>query len=437
MKLNKLLQWFITMLVVLTGFCAPLQASPHSDSMDQVAEDYIRLGLALREHDSQPSYYIGPPEIQQQVKQNLLSLDVITTELDRLQGRVGALPTPHSPLDRQRLEAMQERLLAMRVRLGIIRGKPPASFDDEVEQMYGVRIKRWTEAEFTQLIDQLEELIPGEGELSQRIEQFRNLFVIPVDKLEAVMGAALEECRQQTRARLTFIGPEQTQLQLVTDKPWVGFLHYLGQGNSLVLLNKDVPIHLERAIELGCHEAYPGHHAHATMIDHTLVQGYGWQEYTLIPLYGPQALIAEGVASYAEDLVFTPDERSDFEVNTLIPLAGLDASQMDIYNRYRAIAYQLRYAWGEVARRFLYEGMPRSEALAWLKKYGLETEETAIQRLNFISALRAYVVTYSHGRDLVKRYIEHHSQGDEATKWRLYQQLISTPVLPANIELEH
>ncbi|HBO1995410.1 TPA: hypothetical protein L4G24_001964 [Pseudomonas aeruginosa] len=421
-----------SVLAVTAGSVSAADTSA-TPSIDQVAETYVRLGLAFRQHDRLPSYYFGPKALQQEVEQNPLTLDQISQRLEQLQAELAALPATSDSLKQQRRRALAGRLKSMSGRIDIVQGVLPASFDAEVEQMYGVSVPRRTEQDFLALINKLEELIPGEGDLSERVARFRDKFVIPVDRLETVIGAALAECRKQTLEKINFPGPEQATLHLVTDKPWVGFLHYQGQGNSMVLLNKDVPIHLERAIELGCHEAYPGHHAHATMMDQVLVQQYGWQEYTLIPLFGPQAIIAEGVASYAEDLVFSEQERLQFETQTLLPLAGLDASQLAIYNRYREIKHELIYAWNEVARRYLYEGMNKDDAIKWLQKYGLETEATATQRLNFISSLRAYVVSYNYGRDLVREYIERESRGDEGLKWEIYQQLISNPVLPADL----
>ena len=60
---------------------------------------------------------------------------------------------------------------------------------------------------------------------------------------------------------------EAVSLNITEDKPWVGFTQFQGDGQSVIHINRDVPVHAERAIELGCHEAYPGHHYFATLVE--------------------------------------------------------------------------------------------------------------------------------------------------------------------------
>ncbi|NIV17481.1 MAG: hypothetical protein GWN47_03535, partial [Woeseiaceae bacterium] len=56
----------------------------------------------------------------------------------------------------------------------------------------------------------------------------------------------------------------------------------------------DLPIFIDRAVDLGCHEGYPGHHTFNVLLEKNLVTDRGWTEFTLYPLFSPQSLIAEG-----------------------------------------------------------------------------------------------------------------------------------------------
>lgn len=54
-------------------------------------------------------------------------------------------------------------------------------------------------------------------------------------------------------------------------------------------------------------------------------------EFSVFPLFSPQALIAEGSANYGIDLAFSDAERIDLEREVLFPLAGLDPSEAKKY----------------------------------------------------------------------------------------------------------
>lgn len=429
---------FRFVVICLCSWLAPLVQSEgisKVDSLDQIASDYVLLGLAVAKSDPVQHLYLGPEQWKEQVKDDPRSLAQLQTDLKILAQRLKALPAAGEPLTDLRSSLLEARIIASMTRAGILQGEPPTSFDEETRLMFGVVLPERTEASFVALAQELEQVIPGEGDLSERLARFREQFVIPPERLDTVMARALAECRGRTTQYLQLPEGESVKLNMTRDKPWVGFAEYHGGSHSTIHVNQDVPVHIERALELGCHEAYPGHHTHASMLQEELIHRRGWMEYAFIPLYGPQAVVAEGVASYAPFLVFTEIERAAFEKDVLLPLAGLDGAQFDRYSRYLAIKHELIYSWTEAARRYLYDGMSREETIQWLMKYGLETYETASQRLDFIAALRAYVLSYSHGMDLVKSFIEQEGGEVSSQRWSTFSYLLVTPLTPTEMSL--
>ena len=89
-------------------------------------------------------------------------------------------------------------------------------------------------------------------------------------------------------------------------------------------MNLDFPVPLDRAIDLACHEGYPGHHVYNALLEQALVHDRGWVEISMYPLFSPQSLIAEGSANYGIDMAFPSAERTAFERDSLFPLAGLE-----------------------------------------------------------------------------------------------------------------
>src|SRR4029077_1061160 len=122
---------------------------------------------------------------------------------------------------------------------------------------------------------------------------------------------------------------------------------------SLIQVNTDLPIYIDRAIDLACHEGYPGHHVYNSLLEKNLVKDRGWIEFSVYPLFSPQSLIAEGSANYGIDVAFPGSERITFERDVLFPAAGLNPARAAEYNEVQAVVDRLSYAGNEAARRYL------------------------------------------------------------------------------------
>src|SRR5437588_8060663 len=123
---------------------------------------------------------------------------------------------------------------------------------------------------------------------------------------------------------------ESFRVEYVTNKSWSGYNWYQGNFVSLIQVNTDLPIYIDRAIDLACHEGYPGHHVYNSLLEKNLVRDRGWVEFTVYPLFSPQSLIAEGTANFGREVAFlTKTARMKFEKEVLFPAAGIDASRAD------------------------------------------------------------------------------------------------------------
>ena len=195
---------------------------------------------------------------------------------------------------------------------------------------------------------------PDSGPLVERYDAWRRAFVIPREKLDAVFKAAIDACRAQTLKHVTL--PRQRVIHR-------RIRHRTSRGaattgtratiRSLIQVNTDLPIYIDRAIDLACHEGYPGHHVYNALLEQHLVKERGWLEFTVYPLFSPQSLIAEGTANFGIEVAFPGHERIDFERTTLFPLAGLDPARAAEYYEVQALVDELSYAGNEAARRYL------------------------------------------------------------------------------------
>jgi len=235
-------------------------------------------------------------------------------------------------------------------------------------------------------------LVAGGGPLLQRVDVFLGRPAIPSDKLTAVMQASIAECRRRTVEHIALSADEQFTLQLVTQQPWSGYSWYQGNATSLIQINTDLPVLISRAVDLSCHEGYPGHHVLNLLLEQRLARQRGWQEFTVYPLYSPMSLIAEGSANYGIELAFSDDEKQAFERDVLYPLAGLDPALAKLNTRAGLARSALSGARLTIARDYLDGCISRAEAVRQAQHYQLLSPERAEQSIGFTDKYRSYVI---------------------------------------------
>ncbi len=405
-------------------------------AMNRIAESYVKLALAVGQHDTDyVDAYSGPEEWKAAAERENKPLDAIRREATPLMAELARLGVSGQPeIIRLRREYLIKQMQAMITRVDMQEGVL-LPFDDESRALYDAVSPRHPESHYQELIDRLDAKLPGEGSVVDRYVRFKDAFVIPPDRLDAVFTAAIEEARRRTRQHLELPANESFVVEYVTDKPWSGYNWYKGNGHSLIEINTDLPIYIDRAVDLACHEGYPGHHVYNVLLEHHLAKGRGWVEFSIYPLFSPQSLISEGSANFGREVAFSPDERLAFERDVLFPLAGLDPQGVEAYYDVLDLAKELRYAGNEAARRYLDGEIDKEGAVDFLSRFSLMSTERAEQRVKFIDQYRSYVINYNLGEDLVKAYIEGRggTDADTAKRWEEFGRLLASPRLPSGL----
>jgi hypothetical protein len=397
-----------------------------------VARDYVRMQLEIGERDDG---YIdadyGPPGWREAARASPRTVEQLAAAAETLEARIAALPVSPDPLEVRRRAFLVAQLTAARTRLRMVRGER-LSFADEARGLYGVTPELKPLSDYEPILARIDRLVPGAGPLADRVDAFLDRFVIPNDRLEAVMRAAIAECRRRTLAHIPPPDGESFSLEFVTGRSWSGYNWYQGNYRSLIQVNTDFPVRLGRAVDLGCHEGYPGHHAYNMLLEEKLARGRGWVEYMVYPLYSPQSFIAEGSANYGIELAFPGDERLAFEAATLYPLAGLTPDRAADYLAVQEAMQALSGARFTIARDYLEGRISRAQAIELAQRYQLVSRDRADQSLAFTDQYRAYVINYGLGRDMVARHIET-AGADQASRWAAMAHLLSEPVLPSDL----
>jgi hypothetical protein len=416
-----------------TGESTRADSAAVTAQLDSVAEPFVKLVLAMGKHD--PDYvdaYYGPPEWRTQADSANLSLAAIDSLAANLIARARATPEPQDEMARLRRSYLTTQLGALAARVSMLSGKK-LTFDEESRALYDAVAPTHKESDFQQIIDSLGALLPGTGPVNERYDRYRNRFVIPAAKLDTVFRTAIRECKARTVPHISLPPGEEFRLEYVTGKSWSGYNWYQGNYRSLIQVNTDLPIHIERAVDLACHEGYPGHHVYNALLEHHLVKQRGWVEYSVYPLFSPQSLIAEGTANYGIDMAFPGSERLEYERRELWPLAGLDPSGAEQYYRVLALTERLSYAGNEAARRYLNGEITAADAAAWLNRYALFSPARAEQRVRFIDQYRSYVINYNLGKDMARTFVER-AGTDPAKRWDAFESILTSPRLPSDLK---
>jgi hypothetical protein len=367
------------------------------------AERYLELGLRLDRHvDGIVDSYFGPPELATRVK--------VAPPADprRLVGEAESL------LDDLDDGWLHDQVVGVRTFAGVLAGEA-VPYADEVERCYGVRPTFTDEAVFAATHEELEGLLPGDGQLSERYERWRRSTEVPADRIESVVSDVVDVGRAWTSRRLDLPAGENVRVESVRNKPWVAYCRYLGEFRSAISVNLDLPYSAFETLQLTFHETYPGHHAERCLKDELLARERGLLEETIVLLPTAQSLIAEGIATLAPELVL--ESRGEEAV------AAVDG-ELDLEGALAVERARRPLSWVAVnAALLLYERGESPEAVQeYIERWGLVAPDMAAHQIRFLQdpTSRSYVLTYAAGRELCRDYVA----GDPARFRRLLTEQV-------------
>ena len=422
------MRWLAAFVLLALAACV---TPPPKPTLDALAERYVRMTLEIDTHERGyvDSYY-GPPEWKTEAEAHPRSVADLKTEADALAAAFdAATAAAPDPLIKRRAHFLAVTTRAARFRLDMISGVR-APFMEEAQRLFDLRPDLKPLNAYDPVLAQIDALVPGPGPLADRVQAFRDRYMIPPDRLQAVVAAAIAECRARTRAHLTLPDNEHFSMELVNHQSWGAYNWYHGDNQSVIQINTDLPVYISSALTLGCHEGYPGHHVQGITAE-ALYHQRGWVEYAVQPLYAPRGPLDEGGANFGIDLAFPGDQRMAFEQSTLYPLAGLDPSTAPAEQALRQAMKLLAGAGLTIEQQYLDGQITRDQAVALKQHYELMSHDRAEHSMDFVDHYRAYVINYVSGEDLVRAYVMR--APNEAARWQAYENIWATPTLPEDL----
>ena len=179
------------------------------------------------------------------------------------------------------------------------------------------------ESRFDDAIKELNSLLPGSGDVRERMIEWRARFAVTPDVARTIVDAIVPEVRRRTAAFVTMPPGDGVEIAFVTNKPWSGYNWYLGGYRSRIDVNQDQTIHANELTGLIAHETYPGHHAEHALKESALYRERGYGEHTIQLINTPECVISEGIATLAESIIFPDGEGPRWQAEAIYPLAGI------------------------------------------------------------------------------------------------------------------
>ena len=385
-----------------------------------VVTAYLELCLRLGRHiDGLVDAYYGPPAIAERIDAEE------PREPSRLVRDAAAVlaALDGEDLDEGRRRWLRSQLGGLETVARKLAGEEVA-YEDEVEHCYGVR-PRWTsEEQFETVHRELDEVLPGTGSLAERYQAWREDDGLEREELATVYQALLEDFRSRTKALIGLPEAEDVEVHYVSDKPWAAYNYYLGGMRSRIEVNTDVSMTPSFLVELAAHEAYPGHHTEHAWKEQVRVHDGGELEESAQMIGTPAALISEGIAGLAAEILLGDEEQ---EV-TARHVAGTGvAYDPDVSRAVQKAIVPLGRVQANAALMLHTRGASTDEAIDYLMRWGLRSKRRANQMIRFITdpIWRSYVSTYTDGYDLCRDFVD----GDSAR----FKQLLTEQLTPADL----
>jgi hypothetical protein len=399
-------------------------------ALDASAKVYVQLAVDLGQRDADSlDFYSGPASKVAVTLQNPPALKAIRAEALQLAQRLRSEKAGTTEEEARRSFLLLQ-LQSIASRIDVLRGVP-VNFDEETRASFGVVIPAgYNHSSLNAVRAELQVLLPGQGNLAQRYQAFDGQFLIPAKLLPSVMARAIEVCRAETRAHVSLPDGESTTVEYVRNRPWSAFSLYKGGYHSVIQINRDLPLTVDRALNIACHEAYPGHHTYNSIRDAKLVKGKGLLEYSVQPTFSPQSMLSESIATLALDVALPAEKRLALERDVLFPAAGLGGKDAAKYLQVEALVDRLHPAEPSIAREYLDGRLEFERAGEQLQSAALMAHPEAA--LLYMNEYRSYVTTYTYGRDLVAAELLRVAGEDQQARWKVYTQWMSEdPQLPA------
>jgi hypothetical protein len=394
----------------------------HVPAPDEIARDYLLLGLRLDQHvPGLVDAYYGPADLKARVDMESLRPPAsLAADADALRERI-AKDVPED----DRRDWLDVQLVGLATQARALAGDE-LPYLEHVTRCFSRQPMRRDDAIFETAAAELDELLPGSEPLAERLAAWDARFDVPVDRLSDVVEWLVGRFRARSLELFEVPAGEDLRVTLVGGQPWSAYNWYDGGLRSRVDVNVDLPVRATDLVHLVAHETFPGHHLEHASKEAELVERRGRLEASLQLINVPECLISEGLADIGRSFVAPPDETPDLLVELFerasLPIAADPVGARDAAERSAAMTgLRRRLSETRVNAALMRhaDGASHDDVLAYLERVGRFAPAVAAKRLEFIEhpLWRTYVHVYYEGEALLRRWLDAVSPAERATRF--------------------
>jgi hypothetical protein len=414
--------------MILACGCRPAGAAGGVDPLQPLADRFVSLALQLGHlpgHEAEVDSYFGPPSLALGAAarpQTLAQLSVAAHGLD------ADLAREQQGAASGRGERLLGQTRSLAALIDQLQRPQPLSFAREAVAIYAMSMPVVDRRATRRTLRALDALLPGHGAITERLETFQGRFVIPPERRKAVFERALQACRERTLRHWTLPAGEHLEVEW-TDTVPAAWHRYRGGGRSTLEINAQAVALVGQALDVACHEAYPGHHAQFLLLDQKAGPGGAAVEDSIALLHSPVSVLREGAANFGVALAFPLPERVAFDRQVLFPLAGIDPALAQRYEEVNALVMELSAAAVPILAAYRDGRSSFGAAAAELEDSALIGSPQAL--LRFEDDEGAYALGYTAARDRVRHYVEVRSACTGQDPWQVLAEVVSSPQVAA------
>ena len=309
-----------------------------------------------------------------------------------------------------------------------------------MERCFDAAPVRRGDAFFGAIAAELDAVVPGRGDLGDRLAAWDDRMTVPPDRLPGLLDWLVAVARDRAGRLFGLPAGESLTVSLVTGQPWSGYNWYDGGLRSRVDVNIDLPVRAPALIGLVAHETYPGHHLEHAWHETVLVEQAGRLESSVLLINTPECFVSEGLAEVGRRFVVPPETEVDLVAETL-ERAGLTdparvtRTEAEIAVRIGRAREGMRATSVDAALLRHVDGRPPDEVLRWLETVGLQAPDRARKSLEFVEdpLWRTYTFVYTEGAGLLERWLDAVPAADRPARFR---RLLVEQLTPSGIAAE-
>ncbi len=419
------MKYTVLLFLFLIVSCSDLYKS----QLDKTGERLVELTLMAGTLDEDlVDSYIGDITIDSTQKFNI---DELLQSFESLSIDISAIEVDSKSLE-FRKKYQSGIVNAVITRLKVL-NEEEISFIDECESIYQFTPNVKEYSYFDSLLVELDNHLVGDEPLPVKLASYRDKFKIKYSKIDEAFRKSVKETKRITNKFIHLPDSESVRIEYVDGAPWSAYNWYQGHYKSLIQVNTQSDVHLERVLDLAAHESYPGHHVYYSLREKMYYQDSGFVEFSIYTLFSPVSFLAEGTAVYGNDLVFPGDKKIEFIRNEITGKYNYSYQTLKEYFELLELLDKLDEVQITIARDYIDKKISIEVALEYIQKYGLESESSSYRRLDFIRRYRSYIINYTAGKKLVESNIDKKAGTNTNKKWQVYKEILENPYLPPDL----